>query len=362
MVAVPGWLTLPSIRKCADVNREGHLCCKRLSGEHALPVVGIWTEGFLAGRIPAVKNPFWRKLYANRRKRMAGNELHRVGNGQPRELMGECSAVSYSTPCGASTRDYAELTQKLEEDLPLSTSWARRARGVGRRCLGIVQRRQTAGQRAGDLSYQQALTFIRRVLTMTCVSSGMAASLVAGQCYALWGACPTGRWNLDRRVPGWGNPSDVKKHFWRNLYPNTRKGMAGNELRPVGNGRGRELIRRVPRRQLQQAKRGLLHDLLGQEVETLCGPRYQRDRQADAVPAGPQVPRRAAGPLTAACAQVPRGRSGGDHAYHDALTILAAQRSRARLGLYCTYEQTYGPDLSRRAGMPRDHPREEELR
>jgi len=48
----------------------------------------------------------------------------------------------------------------------------------------------------------------------------------------------------------------------------------------------REMIRDALRRQLHQAMRGLVHDLFEQEVTVLCGPRYQRDREAEGVRAG----------------------------------------------------------------------------
>jgi len=48
----------------------------------------------------------------------------------------------------------------------------------------------------------------------------------------------------------------------------------------------REMIRNALRRQLHDAMRGLVHDLFEQEVTTLCGPRYERDRQAEGARAG----------------------------------------------------------------------------
>jgi len=73
------------------------------------------------------------------------------------------------------------------------------------------------------------------------------------------------------------------------MKTNGRKGKAGKGLCPVENARPRELIRQVLRRRLQEAMRGLMYDLLEQEVQALCGPRYQRGRQAEGVRAGSET-------------------------------------------------------------------------
>jgi transposase-like protein len=57
-------------------------------------------------------------------------------------------------------------------------------------------------------------------------------------------------------------------------------------LRLADSRSPRELIRHALRQQLREAMRGLVHDLSEQEVTALCGPRYQRDREADGVRAG----------------------------------------------------------------------------
>lgn len=64
------------------------------------------------------------------------------------------------------------------------------------------------------------------------------------------------------------------------------KTKTGSRKSQVVAGSPRELIRRTLRGQLHEAMVGLVYDMFDQEVETLCGPRYQRDREPEAARAG----------------------------------------------------------------------------
>ena len=64
------------------------------------------------------------------------------------------------------------------------------------------------------------------------------------------------------------------------------KPKTGSRKSQVVAGSPRELIRRTLRGQLHEAMVGLVYDMFDQEVETLCGPRYQRDREPEAARAG----------------------------------------------------------------------------
>lgn len=61
---------------------------------------------------------------------------------------------------------------------------------------------------------------------------------------------------------------------------------AGSRKSQVVAGAPRELIRQTLRGQLHEAMVGLVYDMFDQEVEVLCGPRYERDREAEGARAG----------------------------------------------------------------------------
>jgi len=60
----------------------------------------------------------------------------------------------------------------------------------------------------------------------------------------------------------------------------------GSRKSQVVAGSPRQLIRQTLRGQLHEAMVGLVYDMFDQEVETLCGPRYERDREAEGARAG----------------------------------------------------------------------------
>ena len=64
------------------------------------------------------------------------------------------------------------------------------------------------------------------------------------------------------------------------------KPKPGSRKSQVVAGSPRELIRQTLRGQLHEAMVGLVYDMFDQEVEILCGPRYQRGREAEAARAG----------------------------------------------------------------------------
>jgi len=64
------------------------------------------------------------------------------------------------------------------------------------------------------------------------------------------------------------------------------KTKTGSRKSQVVVGSPRELIRRTLRGQLHEAMVGLVYDMFDQEVEALCGLRYQRDRECEAARAG----------------------------------------------------------------------------
>ena len=93
----------------------------RLGVEHVPPVVGIWTEGFLAGRIPVMLETIFggTPMQTNRHKGKAGNGLRPGKNGQAPDASPRSTGWVSEPPMSTTIEDGSWLARQD----PVQTHW-----------------------------------------------------------------------------------------------------------------------------------------------------------------------------------------------------------------------------------------------